>query len=116
MLGRESHRVMLRRIRLDDHFSPEISAARPSGDLRYEVKGPFAGPEIRQVQVRIGGYHPYQRNLGEIEPFSDHLCAYYNVDLMRFEFAEHPVVSPSFRHGIRIHPDNARLRKYLLQS
>ena len=61
-------------------LSPAAGAAR---HLRHQVKRPFGGAEVGQVQGRVGIDHADQRHVGKVEPLGDHLRAQQDVHLAR---------------------------------
>src|SRR5688500_2173297 len=77
--------VMLGIIRLDQDTPLQIAAARTSGDLGYQLKGPFRRTEIREPKSRVDGYHTDKRHIVKVVPFREHLRADKHVGLAAVE-------------------------------
>ena len=78
---------------LHQHPAPFRPAARAAGHLRDQLKRPFGGAEVGQVQGRVGVDHADQRDVGKIEPLGDHLRAQQDAHLARAKRRQRPLVA-----------------------
>jgi hypothetical protein len=102
---------MLGAERLDQHPAASVASAGAAGNLRHQLKGPFGGPEIREVQRRIRVDHADQRHVGKIESFGDHLRAEQDADVARPEGRQCLLVTSRPLHRVRIHPQRGDTRE-----
>ncbi len=89
--------------RLHHDTTATRSATGSSGDLRNQVKGPFTGAKIKQVQRRIGIDHADQSDVGEIQALGNHLCAQQNSPLARAKQIQCRFMAAGPLHRIGIH-------------
>src|SRR3546814_11548501 len=54
-----------RLVGLKHHAAGLLAPARPSGDLLYLLKGPFAGPQVAPAEAEVGIHHTAQRQGGK---------------------------------------------------
>jgi hypothetical protein len=76
--------------------------------LRQKLKGPLRRPKIGQVKPGIGIDDPDKRDVREVQPLGDHLCADEDVDISRLDRCQDPLVRPLRAGGIQIHSGDAR--------
>ena len=102
---------MLRLVSLNNHPSGIVRAPCPARDLRNQLERPLRAAVIGQVQRHIRRDHADQRNLREIQPLRDHLCADHHVRLARSEPPEQLFVRVLFTGGVHVHAHRPRIRK-----
>ena len=109
-------RRMERREALHEDLALDVAPAGAPADLGEELEGPFARPEVRDVQRHVGVDDPDEGDIREVEPFRDHLRADQDVGLAHAEVGEDPteIVLPLERVGI--HPLDASLGEELRQG
>ena len=82
MSGGRLNGIVLWRIGLNDNLPPQSTTPCPAGNLTQQLKSPFPGTEIRQVQRRVSTNYPDQGNQWQIQSLGNHLRANQNVSLM----------------------------------
>jgi len=73
---------------LDDDFSGHFATAGAAGDLGEELEGALARAEVGGIEGEVGIEDADEGDVGEVEPFGDHLGAEEDVDLFGAEVAE----------------------------
>ena len=71
----EANRVVFGKRRLDDDFPAPRTAASAAGHLGQQLKRPFAGAKVGEVQANVGIDDAHERDAREVEAFGDHLRA-----------------------------------------
>ena len=105
-----ANRRMVRTEGLHVNAAALFAAAGAPRDLRDQLKRAFRGPEIGQVQCRIGVDHADQRDVGEVQPFSDHLSAQQHLDFAATKSRERFLVAAGFAHRVGVHPQASGAR------
>ena len=105
----------MRRVSLDNHFAFQLAAPGSSCDLGEELKGPLAGPDIRNMETNVSVQDSYQRHIRKVQSFGNHLGADENIDLLGPEFPERIAQLILAAHRIRVDPGDARPIEYLSQ-
>src|SRR5712691_6551707 len=96
---------------LNEHFTFDIATTGASSHLGQELKGPFAGAEIRLVQSKVCINYPDQRDVWKMQAFGDHLRAHQDVDFSDAKIAEDPSEIIFTLECIGVHTFDARMRK-----
>ena len=94
--------------RLNQHPSAFRAASRSTRHLTEELKAALGRPEIGQIDADIRVDNTYQRHVGKIESFCDHLRAEQNVDFSSCNAVENVGVSPFAARCVHVHPRHAR--------
>src|SRR5205085_7947419 len=105
--------IVLGIVRLDEHASRRFSAARPAGDLRYELKGSLGGAKIRQAEAYIDGNNTDKGYVGKIVPFRDHLRADEHIDLASIETEQNIFHLALVRHRVAVNALDTHLGETL---
>ena len=61
---------------LDQHMARVVAAPGSTGDLGQQLAEPLGGSKIGAEQAVVGVQDHYQRDMGEMMPFGEHLCAH----------------------------------------
>src|SRR3954454_1711157 len=80
LLCREADGVVVRIERLDDHATGGIAASGASGGLCEKLERSFCRTEIRHAETDVREHNAYQRHLGNVVAFGNHLRADQDVD------------------------------------
>ena len=102
---------MHRRKGLHHHFALHLAAARATGHLGEQLKGPFARTEVRQMQTGIRIHDADQGHARKVQAFGDHLGAHKDIDFATAKVAEDATVIIFALKRIRIHAGNIRARE-----
>ena len=113
VVPRELNRGTERRVGLHEHFARRFAAAGAPGDLREQLKRPFARAEIRHMQRQIGVDDSDERDVRKMQAFRDHLRADEDVDLAGAKICAGFAIRFLSRHRVRVHPAHDRLRENL---
>ena len=92
MTPRKLYRRMKRRERLHEHLALHISAPRPAGHLREQLKRPLSRAEIRLVQREVRIDDSDQRDIRKMQSLGDHLRAHQDIDFSDAKFIQCPPV------------------------
>jgi hypothetical protein len=98
---------------LDEDFALDVAAAATAGHLGKELEGALAGAEIGEVEAKVGVDDADEGDIGEVEPFGDHLGADEDVDLADAEGAEGLAVGFAPLHHVGVHPADDRFGEEL---
>ena len=101
---------------LDDHLARQFGASGAARNLRKELVRALAGTEIRHVEGAVRIEDADQGDVREVESLRDHLRPKEDVRLAAAESREEVVMRILARSRIGVHPQNARVRKALLQG
>ena len=110
LLGGRGDGIVLRGVGLNDHRSRPRAASGAARHLSQQLKGTLRGPEVRQIEVHVSIDDPYQRDLREVQPLRDHLCAHQDVGVVRLEPAQHCFVGMARTSRVPVPAEHASLR------
>src|SRR5688572_22542371 len=79
--ARVLNRRMKRRERLHEDLALDIAPPRAPGDLRDQLKGPFARAKVGNVQRQVGVNNSDERHVRKVQALRNHLRADKDVDL-----------------------------------
>jgi len=81
----ELHGRTMRREGLNEDFAFAFTTTSSSSDLREELEGALGGPEVRHVKRKVCVQNTYESDIGEVQPFGNHLGADEDVQFLRPE-------------------------------
>ena len=101
---------------LDNDFSGKIAAAGAARYLRQELESAFPCTGIRDVEPQVRVQYAYQRHVGKIQTFGDHLGAQENIYLMGAKLVQNGPDGVFPPGHVRIHARDARRRESAAQE
>src|SRR4029077_16715857 len=93
-----------------------LASTGPARHLSQELKCSFAGAEIWKMKGKVGVDNSYQRDIGKMKTFRDHLCPDQDVDLAAPKGEQRLAISVLASHGVCIHPPHHRVWEKLRDS
>src|SRR6266404_7656030 len=97
-----------RRVSLNKNFARCFTTSGPSGYLREQLKRPFAGAEVRQMQSKIGINDSDQRDVRKMQTLRDHLRPDEDVDLSGAKTEQRIAIRLFACHRIGVHSADGR--------
>src|SRR5262249_10148948 len=111
MVARKLDGRRKRSVGLNENFPGCLPASGTTGHLGEELKGAFAGAEIRQMKSEIGVDNSHESHVRKMQALGDHLCPDKNIDFGAAKSVEGFAVSFLPSHRICIHSPNDCMRK-----
>ena len=99
----------VRGVGLDEDLAKLLATTGATGDLDEELEGALGGAEVGEVEGEVGVEHADEGDVGEVEPFGDHLGADEEVDFLGAEVAQGVAELVLALHGVGVHAGDAGL-------
>ena len=104
-------RVVLRRVRLDDHAAAPGTPPGATGHLLQQLECALGGAEVREVEPGVRRDHADECDERHVEPLRDHLRADQHIRLVCEEAGEDRFVGIAPAGDVAVPAEGARLRK-----